>query len=217
MAEQEQPKPRKRRSWLRVVTILLGSIGVLILAGGLYWNWKFHSHSCAKGLGLSLRMYANDHGGWLPHGAHSPEASMSLIYSNDPLSLQWWAPGKHLPKSVVNDALAKDGILSPASCGWHYVEGLREEDPPQLAIAWDKVIGLGHNGNRISGLQHEVVMLDGSSRLILRSEWSRFVVQQKAMLWETISKRTSNDPPIRWSDEDTFGPNKFPPPVPLKR
>jgi len=201
--------------------IALISIAVVICVGAFAW-WKVWpkypygvSHSCSKALGLELRLYANDHDGWYPYGMKTPEASLSLLCTNNS-SVQGILRGKHLPQEVVDRALANNGLLGPASCGWHYIEGLREEDDPQLAVLWDRIIGLDHNGRLKSGLQHEVITVDGSMQYISKQNWPAFVQQQKRLLAETAANRTTNSPPIRWSDEETLGPNTTKPGI-LKR
>lgn len=153
-------------------------------------------------------MYANDHDDWFPHGGKTPEESLSFIATNgDPYLMKMLLGGKHLPQSVVDSAFSKDGALSPASCGWHYVEGLKQEDSPELAIAWDKMAGLDHNGRFLKDLQCEAVMLDGSSQHIFKKGWPAFCAKQKQLLQEVIASRTTNDPSVRWSDEPALGPN----------
>jgi len=173
------------------------------------------SHSCSKGLGLDLRIFANANDGWFPHGMKTPEASLSLLCTNDP-NVRLILRGKHLPQEIVDQSLASDGVLGPASCGWHYIEGLREDDDPQLAVLWDRITGLGHNGQRRSGLEREVVMIDGSAQQISKEAWPAFVREQKKLLAETAANRPPNSPPIRWSDEQTLGPNTAKPSA-LKR
>jgi hypothetical protein len=115
--------------------------------------------------------------------------------------------GKHLPQSVVDEALTRNAVLSPDSCGWHYVEGLREDDSLELALAWDKKTGLTHHGRFFDDIQCEVLMVDGSAQLILKKNWPAFCARQKQLLAEVIASRGPTDPPIRWSDEQALGPN----------
>ena len=119
-----------------------------------------------------------------------------------------WIRGKNIPRAIADTALIKDGVLGPESCGWHYIEGLREDDDPQIAALWDKVRGLGHNGQRRPGMAHEVSLLDGSHTGISEAEWPKFIADQKARLAEVIASRPTNSPPIRWSDEEALGPNR---------
>ena len=214
----DEDSPNRNSAWqyFRIAILSVAVLFVLFLSGKIWWKHAYPygtSHSCSAGLAISLIGYAHENGGWLPHGLQTPEASLSLLHTNDPMTATWFMRGKHLPQSVVDQALARDGCLSPDTCGWHYVEGLREGDALDIAVAWDKVEGLDHNGRRRSGLMHEVAFLDGSHTCITKDEWAEFVKKQKHLLAEVIAKRPLNSPPVRWSDEQTLGPNKFPPPA----
>jgi hypothetical protein len=169
---------------------LLGSVG----AG--YWKYTYPygwSHCCAKGVGFALREYATDHDGFFPVGGETPEASLSLLYSNylDAYTLR----GKTVSLEVVQQALAKDGKLGPQSCGWHYVEGLTEADNPEIAIVWDK-LGLGHNGQRLRGGGHEVVLLDGSTSGISAKRWPEFLERQKQLLAQRSERERKGKPAL---------------------
>jgi hypothetical protein len=186
----------KRRTWLRVLCVLVGLVLLLALGSAGYWKYKFPygwSHCCAKGIGLALRQYALDHHGIYPTGGDTPEASLSMLYSNylDAYTLR----GKTVPLKVVQQALAKDGKLGPRSCGWNYVEGLTDADSPDIAIVWDKV-GLGHNGDRIKGGGHEVVMLDGSTTYISAKRWPEFLDRQKQLLAQRTEREKKGQPAL---------------------
>jgi hypothetical protein len=206
---------RRRPLWLKIVLGAACVYLVIALLGWAWWSYRYPfgwSHSCSKILGSSLRLYAGDHDGWLPHGQATPEASLSLLVKEDPSS-QALLRGKHLQQSVVDAALQRDGVLGPESCGWHYIEGLHEDDDPQIASVWDKVTGLWHNGDRRDYIMHEVLLLNGSMQFISRQKWPEFVAEQKKLLKETMASRSQGDPPLRWSDEATLGPNVNPPPT----
>jgi len=53
--------------------------------------------------------------------------------------------------------------------------------------------------------------LDGSTEFINKRAWPEFIAKQKLLLAQTIVSRDSNAPPIRWSDEEDLGPNRFSP------
>lgn len=205
----------KRLGGFKKLLLIAAGLIVLAIAGGWFWyRYTFPygcSHACSKGLGLTLRVYAGDHDGWLPHGENTPEASLALFAKTDTNSALGLLGGKNVPRQVVQTALTKNGSFGPNTCGWHYVEGLREDDDPQIAVAWDKVVGLSHNGQRRAGVEHEVVLLDGSTTLIGKREWPQFVADLKERLANVMASRETNAPPIRWSDEETLGPNRFSP------
>jgi hypothetical protein len=158
-----------------VLVILV--VGMVLTGLGWYrytfpYDW---SHCCSKILGFALLSYAENHAGRFPVGGDTPEASLSLLYSNylDANTLR----GKTVPLKVVQQALAKNGKLGPESCGWHYVEGLTEADDLKIAIVWDKV-GLGHNGQRVNGGGHSVIFLDGLDGFVSGKEWPAFLEEQ---------------------------------------
>ncbi len=206
--------PTEGPSKRRLRPMLIGVFGALALVLGAAAGWYRYTfpygitHPCSKQLGLGLRMYASEHSGWFPHGKATPERSLAAI--EEFVSVHVLA-GKHLQPAKLKAILDEKGELGSDSCGWHYVEGLREEDDPGIAIAWDKLTGLGHDGERREAGGREVVFLDGSISYIHESQWPGFVEQQKRLLTEVAAKRETNSPPIRWSDETTLGLNKSKP------
>lgn len=202
------PKSSKLKKILLLfflAAILAAFAGVICFRHIYPYGW---SHACSKGLASDLMRYAYEHEHYYPHGAATPEASLSLMYRNEEESARWLLGGKLISGDEVVKAMKRDGILSPATCGWNYVEGLRDGDDPEIAIAWDKTIGLDHHGGKRLGLMHEVIFMDGSTRFISKSEWPQFVLDQKARLEKLISSRDSESPTIRWSDTNSFGPNR---------
>ena len=216
IAMHQEPYPdqasQRRVGRLRLVimaALLFGVTGVVSCLRPTDPHGK--SHACSKCLGGLLRSYAADHNGWMPNGKATPEASLGLVLELDTNAVEFLC-GKHLSRSAVEEALRLEAGLGPASCGWHYVEGLREDDGPQIAVAWDKAVGLGHFGERKPGIMHKIIQADGSTQYINRDRWPEFVAEQKNLLAEAMAKRSPGDPPIRWSDETTLGPNVNPPP-----
>lgn len=71
--------------------------------------------------------------------------------------------------------------MSPETSDWHYVEGLRIDDDPRLALFWDKT-GLGHNGQRLSDGVHIVTFIDGARDHITADAWPMFLEKQNQLL-----------------------------------
>jgi len=115
--------------------------------------------------------------------------------------------------ATAEAAWQRQGQLDTDSCGWHYVEGLSATNDPTLAIAWDKSWGLGHNGQRIRKFGREVIYVNGSTVAKLVQDWPKFAVEQQEKLAKAIAARTNGGPPIRWSDEETLGTNRFAAPL----
>jgi hypothetical protein len=169
--------------WQRYNT--LAAVVILAILGGgfAYWhhtNYPYGvSHCCAKQISTALKMYALDHGGRYPAGESSPEASLSLLYpkylsSPEPLR------GKTVPAAIVNQRLKNGQLLTPETCGWHYVEGLSENSDPKLLLIWDKV-GLAHNGQRLPDGGHEVVFVDHSAKQLSGAEWRAALAEQEKL------------------------------------
>ncbi len=137
------------------------------------------SHCCDKMIAISLSMYADNHDGWFPRGEATPEASLSLLYRQDP-GLTCALPGKTVPEPVVKARLESGQLLTPETCGWHYVEGLRSDDDSRLGLFWDKA-GLGHNGQRLSGGGHVVHFVSGINEYISGERWDQFVAEQEQL------------------------------------
>ena len=71
-----------RRTRNRLVLAGLVFVVLPLLCYG-WWRHRYPygwSHCCDKNLMLSLRQYAEDHGGAFPAGGDTPEASLSLLY-----------------------------------------------------------------------------------------------------------------------------------------
>ena len=169
-----------------VVTVIIG-------AGYGCWRYTFPygwSHSCDKQVMFALHCYADAHGGWYPRGEESPEASLSLLYPDlgaEPLR------GKTVPSNVVDERLKQGLRLTPETCGWHYVEGLRSDDDSNLALFWDK-IGLGHNGERLPKGDHTVFFVNGIHEYISGDEWEAFIADQEK-LRKAIDRTKPKTPP----------------------
>jgi hypothetical protein len=172
---------RRAARWLAIATVIMIWI---VAIGYAYWRYEFPygpSHCCDLPLHFSLREYAEAHGGNFPAGAATPEASLSLLYGTTAHVTADLLRGKSVPESVVREILARGERLTPETCGWHYVENLRLDDDPRLALFWDKA-GLGHNGERLSGGGHLVMFIDGRRRHIPSSEWPEFMAEQEKLL-----------------------------------
>ena len=106
--------------------------------------------------------------------------------------------------------------MSPDTCGWHYVEGLRKDDDPRLALFWDKV-GLGHNGERLNGGGHIVTFVDGFPKHIPESEWTGFLDEQESCLPISSGPGSlmTGDPMVKVTTMPLF--DDFRPPLSVRR
>jgi hypothetical protein len=171
------------KRWQRYLLI---TATVLLLLGGsgfAYWRHRYPygwSHCCDIGLYADLRAYAESHDGRFPAGESSPEASLSLLYRGQ-FTEAAILRGKTVPESVVTQRLISGQLLSPDTCGWHYVEGLSTNADRRIALFWDK-IPLGHNGERLADGSRCVILVSGERRIIPASEWQGFLAEQQQLL-----------------------------------
>jgi hypothetical protein len=199
---------RKRILSIQKVTIVAAILLSLVAFIRTLYRWQYPygvSHCCDLILYSALQEYAGGHNGAFPLGQITPEASLGLVYSN----IIWVTPdllrGRTVEETVVRKTLEHGLSLGPDSCGWHYVEGLRLDDDPRLALFWDK-IGLGHNGRRLSTPGHTVLSVDGDRRFIPDDEWAKFLQEQRALLEErTNGKRISLSGAIEVESEKIHG------------
>lgn len=165
---------------------------VLAPAGlaGAGWGWHRRtypygwSHSCSSQLMFALDAYAADHGGAYPAGGPTPEASLGLLYPK--YANEHVLQGKTVPLGAVRAAL-EGGGLDPDTCGWHYVEGLRKDNDPELALVWDKV-GLGHNGERLPAGGHTVLYVGMRDGFVEGADWDGFLRDQERLLKQRAAK-----------------------------
>jgi len=181
---------RRAAAWTGVV------FGLLILLAYGVWRQHFpygNSHCCDLQLGTALREYASIYGGYLPAGEKTPEASLSILYGTVP----WFngpyganlLRGKIVPEAAVQARLDQGQRLTPETCGWHYVEGLRDDDDGQIAVCWDKV-GLDHFGGLLPDGSHTVLYLFGNHGTITAEEWPNFLDEQQRLIAKSKAART---------------------------
>ena len=163
----------------------LTKVGLLaaVIAAAVFGYYRYHypygwSHCCDLILANELGDYAKDHGGWFPRGEATPEASLSLLYRQNSWNA-YLLRGKTVPESEVKSILERGELLGPDTCGWHYVEGLRSDDNPRLALFWDKA-GLGHNGERANGWRR-VCFVNGTMNAVEEAQWESFLADQQRM------------------------------------
>jgi hypothetical protein len=169
--------------WAKRGAVAAAVVALLALAGWAYHRQQYPfgwSHCCDKQLMFALLNYAERHGGWYPKGEVTPEASLSLLYRDDPAAVDAnLLRGKTVPESAVRARLEAGELLSPETCGWHYVEGLRKDDDHRLALFWDKA-GLGHNGQRLQGGRW-VCFVPLNIDYVPESQWEAFLAEQEQL------------------------------------
>jgi hypothetical protein len=177
------------RRHTKKLIIVIGIILSLVGGGYAWYRYYFpygQSHCCDLILWFELRRYAEEHDGWFPKGESTPEASLSLLFRQDSTNA-YLLRGKTVPFELVRPILENGDLLTPETCGWHYVEGLRMDDDSRIALFWDKA-GLGHSGQRLSSWRC-VTLIDGTRQNVELAKWDEFLKEQENLLFESVRKR----------------------------
>ena len=178
------------RSLLTAMTVTC-----LLIVGTLYGLYRYYyplgmAHRCDLLLWFALIEYAEKHNGDFPAGEATPEASLSLVHSLDEFGHEYayLLRRRDVPEDLVQQMLKAGQLLGPDTCGWNYVEGLRRDSLPNLALFWDKE-GLGHNGERLSGGGHIVTFVNCDRQHITEAEWPEFLAEQHRLLTKELRER----------------------------
>jgi hypothetical protein len=170
------------RRWMKGMAVAAVVVGLLAAGGLAFYRYQFPygpSHCCDLALHGALTEYAAEHDGAFPTGRPTPEAALSLLFPKQ--AGAYLLGGKAVAESTAQALLERGEPLGPDSCSWHYVEGLRVDDDPRLALFWDKT-GLAHNGRRMSGGGHIVLFVSGERRHVSAEEWPGFLEEQRDLL-----------------------------------
>ncbi|BDS08131.1 hypothetical protein NT6N_31710 [Oceaniferula spumae] len=176
MNEMDGKKARRGKG-LKITAVLLLLLGAVGYGYFRYQHPYGSSHHCSKMFPLFFHEYAEDHDGNYP-SAGGEAASLALLVDYG-MPVKFLA-GKSVSPSDTEKYYAQHGTLSDEVCGWHYVEGLKNTDPSELAIMWPKV-PLGHNGERLKRPAYEVIFIDGSIRYIEVTKWQGFLADQERL------------------------------------
>ncbi len=145
-------------------------------------------HRCDKGLWFALIEYADAHGGRFPSGEATPEASLSLIGRE----YAYLLAHRGTSPEIVAQMLDRGELLDPETCGWNYVEGLRLDSNPKLALFWDKE-GLDEMGRRLPKGGHVVSFVGWPYEYVPASRWDSFLEEQRKLLAEEKAKTQHNE------------------------
>jgi len=145
-------------------------------------------HRCDKQLWSALHAYAEAHGGEFPSGEATPEASLSLIGKE----YAYLLVRRGASTKVVEQMLDRGELLDSETCGWNYVEGLRLDSDPKLALFWDKE-GLSEIGGRLPEGGHFVSYVGSAYEYVPASRWGSFLEEQRRLLAEEKEKGSATN------------------------
>jgi hypothetical protein len=161
------------------------SIAVYVRSNPIIFNESFAGHAhCIKQSGLSLLMWAHDHGGQFPF--HTNGYGDALLMMTNYFIVLGPLTGPGYDTRVFEEALATNGNVPEERCGRVYVQGLWDTNSPEIAVLFDKLASPGvHRGGfrRLwAPFGREVGYLGGSMQFIRDPEWPAFATEQIKLL-----------------------------------
>lgn len=183
---------------MRTAKPILITLVALAVAAAAFFSW-FHWRypygprwalmSCTMS---SLWTYANRHNGWFPRGMSNAVDCLRELVPNY-LSASDLA-GISGSVRKVQDRLDAGQPLDESVSSWVYWPGFCTNDPPELAILWDRAAGVSGNGERTSAGSHAAGFADGHWEIIAGAKWRSFLKQQEVLRSEALTTRASKSP-----------------------
>ena len=195
---------KRRKKWILWGSLALISIPLLYVVAFICFAFfnPFHAHQhCIKNTGLALRMYATDHEGRFPADTNGFGNALLLLVkggylgdTNNTFSVRL-VTGPGDDGAVFTETLRTGARIPEEKCSRVYVQGLSEENNPQIAILWDKKSNPGgdHFRRPWGPLLREVSLLDGSMQVIREKDWPHFASNQVELLVQAgLDRATAN-------------------------
>jgi len=188
--------PNMKRRSVRMLAVFMVLLGLTALWARHYirrhplvFNESFWGHEhCIKGIGLSLQVFAMEHGGRFPSHANGYGDAL-LLLSNEVNCCWALLTGPGYSGEVFGKAAATGRDLPEAECGRVYVQGLSTADNPDVVLLFDKVPTPGgdhrHGLARLKApLLREVWTIGDGMSSVLESNWPAFARGQIELLVE---------------------------------
>ena len=168
--------------------VILGVVTVVVVAAYRFL-FPFGPRPCCLPVMLqALRDYAEDHNGYFPTGGRNPrEALLKLypVYLNDERFLAGLSGDRKLLKQQMSAGLE----ISEDASSWVYWPGFRRDDPPELAIIWERAAGVKGISSRAPRGSHAVGVVDGKTAQVSRKEWFEFLQRQEFLRRRILESR----------------------------
>jgi hypothetical protein len=194
--------PTAKRRSVRVLAVSVVLLGLTALwvrhyvkTHPLVFNESFWGHEhCIKGIGLSLQLYAMEHGGRFP--SHTNGYGDALLLLSNEVNHCWaLLTGPGYSGEVFGKAAATGQDVLESECGRVYVQGLSQSENPEIVLLFDKVPTPGgdhcHGLARLKApLVREVWTIGDGMSKVRESNWPAFARKQIELLVEAgLSRR----------------------------
>lgn len=138
---------------------------------------------------FAIRIYADDHAGWLPQSKSGPYDALQKLY---PIYCPSGQELAGLSGSIdsVKRALKNGEPLTDKLSSWVYVQGFNTNDDPHIAILWEAKRGIFPSGEKDPSGGHAVLFLNGDLKQIPDAGWVKFLNDQEQFRKSIFDKRT---------------------------
>ena len=176
---------------MRVIAVFL-----LLLVGFCgtwlwYLNYYVHLH-CIKQAGLAFRIYSSEHQGQLPYSTNGFGDALLNLAKTDPTVINSLC-GPDDDEHFFKEALQNNSIVPEGRCSRIYIQGLSENNNPEICILFDRnsCRGGDHGCSPWGHRVREVCLLDCSMQIIRDEDWPDFSRKQVELLIEAGFSRTN--------------------------
>jgi hypothetical protein len=174
------------------------ALGVLFLSIYAWYRYEF-----PFGMGMrsammpctmsALRIYADRNGGWFPRQTSAAASSFGADALRQLVPVYLNAANLAGISGNIREVERRVRMgqeLDQSVSSWIYWPGFRDDDPPQLAIIWERSPGVTGTGRRTPAGWHAVGFADGTYEMVSPSKWETFVKEQEQLRAQVLATRT---------------------------
>jgi hypothetical protein len=172
--------------------ILIAAVAGGLVCAAAYswyrWEYPYGDRSCMMPCTMmELRYYADANDGWFPRGSSNGVDCLRLMYPRY-LGANSLA-GISGDQQKVKEYLETGRPLDESVCSWVYWPGFRTDDPPELAIIWERAGGVSGIGRRKPPGTHAVGFVTGEYEHFTADQWPTFLKEQAILRSNVLSAR----------------------------
>ena len=152
------------------------------------WKYPFGDRTCLAPCTISaLALYSERNEGWYPNGGTNYLEALAKLY---PIYLDAAKlAGLSGDTETIKNRIQQGRTIEESISSWMYWPGFRNDDPPELAILWDRTVGVSGIGTRSKPDSHVVGFADGRSDTVIVEKWSDFLERQQILRSNILSNR----------------------------
>src|SRR6266571_9330734 len=149
-----------------------------------------HRAAVLRSMYFALLNYASDHDGSFPNSEKGNYDALQKLYPEyAPSGIELAGVSGNADAAVT--ALRNNTPLDQSLTSWVYVQGLKKDDDPNLAVLWESKRGLYPNGKRNSFGGHAVLLISGNITNVPAADWESFLKHQEKLRNAVQTKRAA--------------------------